>query len=344
MYAMWLALMPTTVASSGWVIRAPSRASLTNDLSVLLAIFCGPPRYGSQVRRKPRSKTGRQWVFERRMRKLLRAIAGCFFAHPSERFPAILDEVTPASVSAIRIPASSVLVNPTLPHTGARSVIRSKGLFVAVRATLEDSGFFLHQDRLSSHSILAAFPGLDLAVYISQRASLRSSGLMGCIQLERNFCLDPKGGGTNVLKSPSSFSPPSAFSSSQTTRFLPSGVRPPPRSLGAAALGAAVVFFVGADFALRAAQYSLIAAACRFLPAGVMPPTPRRDSFRTSTLSRSSQTNSFEQSADGSSDSILFALQLCNDSIEAQSWSPLAVGSYLFKLAGIREGFSQGSL
>src|SRR5271166_1820698 len=47
-------------------------------------------------------------------------------------------------------------------------------------------------------------------------------------------------------------------------RFRPAGVIPPPCFLGAGLATADTFFTMTADFALRAAQYSLIAAACRF--------------------------------------------------------------------------------
>jgi hypothetical protein len=155
------------------------------------------------------------------MRKLFRAIAGCFSAHPSERFPAILDEVTPARVSTICIPASSVLVNPRLPRTGARSVVRSKGLFVAVRATFEDFGSCLHYDHLAFSPVLSDISRIGFSRHISQKTV---SAWRDRLHPDRDpFFLARKGGGTNVLKSPSSFSLPSAFSSSQTTASFPQG-------------------------------------------------------------------------------------------------------------------------
>jgi hypothetical protein len=63
--------------------------------------------------------------------------------------------MTPTRVLTICIPAGSVLVNPTLPHTGARSVVRSKSLFVAVGAAFGHS-------RLGFHWKQPSLCGLDL--------------------------------------------------------------------------------------------------------------------------------------------------------------------------------------
>ena len=89
------------------------------------------------------------------MRKLLCTVAGRFSPSPPERLPAIVDDVTPASVSTICIPARSVLVNPELSHTGAKPVVRMKRLFTAVGATFGQSRLRFHWDQLS-------FRGLDL--------------------------------------------------------------------------------------------------------------------------------------------------------------------------------------
>src|ERR1039457_108616 len=89
------------------------------------------------------------------MRKLLCTVAGRFPPCPPERLLAIVDDVTPASVSTICIPARSVLVNPELPHAGAKPVVRMKRLFTAVGATFGHSRLRFHWDQPS-------FRGLDL--------------------------------------------------------------------------------------------------------------------------------------------------------------------------------------
>ena len=80
-------------------------------------------------------------------------------------------------------------------------------------------------------------------------------GEIGCHPLESAFLLSAQ-----------------RFFIASEIRFLPAGVIPPPRFLGAGLATVDTFFTVTSDFALRAAQYALIAAACRFLPAGVIPP------------------------------------------------------------------------
>ena len=74
--------------------------------------------------------------------------AGWFSAGPPERLLTIVDDVPPARVSAISVPARSVLVPPDLTHAGARSVVRTKSLFAAVGATFEHSRLGFHSDQL----------------------------------------------------------------------------------------------------------------------------------------------------------------------------------------------------
>jgi hypothetical protein len=71
-------------------------------------------------------------------------IAGRFPTHPPERRLAVVDEMTPATVSAVCVQARSVLMSPELPRGRAKLATREKRLLTAVRATFGPCRFCGH--------------------------------------------------------------------------------------------------------------------------------------------------------------------------------------------------------